>query len=43
MNTVFYLGEALEYILRDPTLGRLFVALCSMSRVAVGSEISVAQ
>ena len=43
LNSVFYHGEALEYVLRDPTLGKLFVTLCSMSRVAVGSEITVVQ
>ena len=42
-DAVFFDGTALRFILRDATLGRLFISLCSMGRVSVGSGISIHQ
>ena len=42
-NSIFFDGEALQFILRDATLSALFVSLCGMSRAVVGSGISVYQ
>ena len=39
-NAVFFDGQALCFILRDATLGKLFITLCSMSSLIVGSGIS---
>ena len=39
-NAIFINGQALCFILRDTTLGKLFITLCSMSSIIIGSNIS---
>ena len=36
-NAVFVTGKSLQYILKDETLSKLFLTICSMCSICVGS------
>ena len=39
-NAVFVNGRSLQFILKDETLSKLFLSICSMSSFIVGSKIT---
>ena len=39
-NAVFFNGTHLEYILKDQTLEKLFLSLCNMCSICIGSSVT---
>jgi hypothetical protein len=42
-NAVFVNGQSLQYILKDETLQKLFLTLCSLCSLIVGSSVTAYQ